>query len=128
MLNGSLLRFLQFTLWDGPGRRGRAPKTLSGPGSRWTWFRVSFFACFGTPWDPGNGAPMQAGARFPENQLFELGVEKGPQNAAQNDPKRAPGGSQSGKIDAQSRHEVFVKFVCGEFMWKDNYQKSLPFF
>ena len=26
-----------------------APKTLSGPGSRWTWFRVSFLVCF---WDP----------------------------------------------------------------------------
>ena len=37
---------------------------------------------------------MQAGARFPENQLFELGVEKGHQNAPQNDPRRAPGGSQ----------------------------------
>ena len=76
-----------------PNRTQEAPKTLSGPGSRWMWFRVSFFPCFGTPWDLGNGAPMQAGARFPENQLFELGVEKGPPNAAQNNPKRAPGGS-----------------------------------
>ena len=76
-------------------RSQEAPKALSGPGSRWTWLRVSFFECFGIPWDPGNGAPMQAGARFPGNQLFELGVEKGFQNAAQNDPKRVPGGSQS---------------------------------
>ena len=47
--------------WDperAQNRTQEAPKTLSGPGSRWTWFRVSFFACFGTPWDPGNGAPM----------------------------------------------------------------------
>ena len=87
----------------GQHRTQEAPKTLSGPGSRWTSFRVSFFACFGTPWDLGNGAPMQAGARFSENQLFELGASKGPQNAAQNDPKRAPGGSQSGKMDGQSR-------------------------
>ena len=65
---------------------------------------------FWTPGDPENRAPMQAGVRFSENQLFELGVEKGSQNDPQKDPKRAPRGSQIAKIDSQNRCSILGEF------------------
>ena len=92
-------------IWDpkrAQNRAQEAPQTLSGPGYRRKLFWSSILGSFWTPRDLENRAPMQAGARFSENQLLELGVEKGPQNDPQNDPKRAPRGSQIAQADVQN--------------------------
>ena len=87
------------------------------------------------PRDPENRAPMQAGARFPENQLLALGVEKGPQNDPQNDPKGVPRGSQIAKMDVQngcsilgemsSRFSVIFRLPQGSPGTPQNDQKGL---
>ena len=48
---------------------------------------------------------MQTGARFPENLLFRLGTEKGPQHEPQIDPTTAPRGPKNG---ARNRSHIDV--------------------
>ncbi len=61
-------------------------------GARWLPDTASghVFGDFLAPRTLESHAPVQAGARFSQNQVFELGTEKGPQNQPQNDPKRPP--------------------------------------
>jgi len=68
------------------------------------------FHAFLTPGNLENRAPVQAGARFSENQLFELGAEKGPQNDPKIDPKTTPRGSPTAKNDVQSRCSILSEF------------------
>jgi len=72
----------------------RASQDALGVGS---CFRSRFRPISGrflTPRTLETHAPMQAAARFPENLLFRLRTEKGPQNEPKNDPKTGPRGLQ----------------------------------
>ena len=70
-----------------------------------SWKQLGVGGCFRSRFRPISGrfltprtlethAPMQAAARFPENLLFRLRTEKGPQNEPKNDPKTGPRGLQ----------------------------------
>ena len=63
----------------------------------------SLSGCFLTPRTLETHAPMQVGARFPENLLFRLRTEKGPQNEPKIDPKTGPRGLQMGQNGVPNR-------------------------